>query len=276
MTDEFDATVGPDDVHELCPDAVFERGETYYTEGRIREQTRVDDTVTATVEGSQLYDLRLSLAEADYDPSCSCPYDGPGHCKHVVAVLLSLAGDLPPDEGDRIDDAFEDLDDEVLRAFVRDELARDSDLLDRFLARFGTEPGKSHDEYSAEVDQLFENHTERYPVVTEAIDFSQFTELGDRYRERENYRQAAAVYRGLIAGIDDNMTLVDAAYDHYASVFQQALDAYVACVSEAALDPTELESHTAFLAERAETGAPGHRDRFRRALSAVESSTTDG
>ncbi|WP_436932524.1 SWIM zinc finger family protein [Halosimplex halobium] len=68
--------------------------------------------------------MRLSLAEADYDPSCSCPYDGPGHCKHVVAVLLSVADDVPSDEGDRIDDAFETVDDEALRAFVRDELAR--------------------------------------------------------------------------------------------------------------------------------------------------------
>ncbi|WP_436932491.1 hypothetical protein [Halosimplex halobium] len=111
--------------------------------------------------------------------------------------------------------------------------------------------------------------------MTEAIDFSQFTELGDRYRERGRYRQGAAVYRGLVAGIDDNMNLVDAAYDHYASVFQQALDAYVECLTEADLDLTESESHTAFLAERAETGAPGHRERFQRALSELESSVDD-
>lgn len=269
-------TVDPADVKELCPDAVFERGETYYAEVRVLERTRVDDTVTATVEGSQPYHLRLSLSDAEFDPSCRCPYDGPGQCKHVVAVLLSLAEEIPPDQGDRIADAFDPIDDEQLRAFVRDELARDSDLLDRFLARFGTGREKSHDEYRIDIDQLFEEHTERYPVVTEAIDFSQFTELGDRYRERGRYREAAAVYRGLVTGIDDNINLVDGAYDHYAGVFQQALDAYVDCVSRADLDSTDRESHAGFLAQRAQTGSPVHRKRFRRALSELESTISSG
>ncbi|WP_436932525.1 hypothetical protein [Halosimplex halobium] len=54
MTDENHPTVDRADVQELYPDDVFERCENYYAKGRVRERTRVDDTVTATVEGSQL------------------------------------------------------------------------------------------------------------------------------------------------------------------------------------------------------------------------------
>ncbi|ELZ68603.1 zinc finger SWIM domain-containing protein [Haloferax prahovense DSM 18310] len=130
---------------------------------------------------------------------------------------------MPPDRGEQIDAVLTDIDEEDLQTFVRDELSRDSGMLGRFLARFGTGPGKSHTEYNQDVNDLFEKHTDRYPVVVEAIDFSQFTDVGEHYHERGRYRQAAAVYRGLVAGIDDNIHLVDAAYDYYARVFREGL-----------------------------------------------------
>lgn len=42
-----------DAVRDRCTDAVFERGEGYLAEDRIREIHRVDDTVTAIVSGSR-------------------------------------------------------------------------------------------------------------------------------------------------------------------------------------------------------------------------------
>jgi uncharacterized Zn finger protein len=260
------------EIRELCTDAVFERGENYYADGRILDCTRVDDTITATVQGSRRYDVTLSLSDPEFSPLCSCPYDGPGDCKHVVAVLLSLADELPPDEATQIDAILDDIDGDELRAFVRDELARDEGMRDRFVARFG-ERAKSYEAYRDDVDRLFADHTDRYPVVIDAIDCSQFTELGERYRERGRYRDAAAVYRGLVAGIDDNIHLVDAAYDHYARVFSDALDAYVECVTAADLDRSEHDAHEAFLAERANEGPSPHREQFQRALSELPPGT---
>ncbi|UWG51184.1 SWIM zinc finger containing protein [Halalkaliarchaeum sp. AArc-CO] len=46
----MDVTV--DDVRELCTDAVYERGENYLAEGRIREIHRVNSTVTAVLTSS--------------------------------------------------------------------------------------------------------------------------------------------------------------------------------------------------------------------------------
>ena len=258
------------DIRDLCTDAVFDRGQNYYAEGHIHERRHVDDIITATVEGSKLYDVTLSLAEPDFEPSCTCPYDGPGECKHVVAVLLSLVDELPEDEGERLDAVFEDIDTTELQAFVREELARDDAMLDRFFATFDATSGKSHEAYRDDVAKLFEEHTREYPVVIDAIDFSQLTDLGERYQDRGRYRQGAAVYRGLVAGIDDNIELVDGAYDHYAKVFRDGLDAYVDCVTATDLSSSEYESYEQFLIERIESGSHIHREQFERALSNLQ------
>lgn len=258
-------------VRDLCTEAVFERGEHYFDEGRIHDCTRIGDSITASVQGSELYDLRLSLDAPEFDPYCSCPYDGPGECKHVVAVLLSIAEAMPPDEGERIDEALAGAQMETLHDFLRAELARDSAMLDRFFARFGPVEETSHEEYREAVTHLFEAHTEYAPVVVTAIDFSEITDQGDHYRERGQYREAAAVYRGVVAGIDDNVSLVDAAYDHYARAFSDALDAYLECLREADLEPAEVEAAESFLAKRSETGAYTHREEFERALAELRS-----
>ncbi|MFC7142874.1 SWIM zinc finger domain-containing protein [Halosimplex aquaticum] len=263
-------TITQSNIRDLCTDAVFDRGQNYYSEGKVHERRRVDDIITATVEGSRLYDVTLSLAESDFEPSCTCPYDGAGECKHVVAVLLSLIDELPEDEGERLDTVFESIDTSELQAFVREELARDDAMLDRFFATFDATSGKSHEAYRDDVSQLFDEHTREYPVVIDAIDFSRFTDLGERYQDRGRYRQAAAVYRGLVAGIDDNIELVDGAYDHYARVFREGLDAYVECVTAADLSLSEYEAYEQFLVKRIESGSQIHREQFERALSSLQ------
>lgn len=240
-------------IRECCTDSVFERGQRYRAEDRIKRLNGFGDTITAAVQGSKRYELRLSLDGDDIDAQCTCPYDGPGECKHVVAVLLDVAKELPEDSLDRIDAILEETTTEELREFVRGELTREPGMCERFFATFGdtpTTPDSTAEQYRTEVDQLFEAHTEQYPVVTEAIDFSQITDIGDRYCEQDEYEQAAAVYRGLAEGIAANMNLVDAAYDHYSRTFQSALDDYVACLLEADLDDERYHKHLTYLDER--------------------------
>ena len=147
--------------------------------------------------------------------------------------------------------ALDDVSFDQLRSFLFEELARNPEMRDRFLARFGDAPEKSVDEYRAEVEQLFDEHTTDYPVVVEAIDFSRFLESADQYRERGHYRAAAMIYRALFEGIEENMGRVDAAYDHYAETFQTALDSYVGCVLATDLSDDEYEAHVGTLSERA-------------------------
>lgn len=256
-------------IRSLCTDAVFERGQKYRDEERIQRIERFDDVVTAEVQGSDLYDVVVELDENSIDAGCTCPYRESGECKHVVAVLLDVVDDPPADESERVETVIEDVTSDDLRAFVRDALAEDPDLRERFLARFSDE-GKPVEEYREEIESVFDRHTQDSPVVTDAIDFSHFFELAALYRDRDEYRSAATVYRALFEVIDDNLDRIDVAYDHYAKTVQSALDWYVECVLEADTSAEELEQYAEILAERTSSRPSVHSKPFQRALDDLE------
>lgn len=254
-------------IRDRCTDAVFGRGENYRRDGRIQRVERFDDLVTASVQGSKLYDVTIELAENGIDPRCTCPYDGAGDCKHVVAVLLELAANPPADESDRIDAVLDDVSPEDLRGFVHDALATRSDLRDRFFARF-CEEHKSVEEYREEIATLFDQHAE--PTVFEAIDFSRFFEIAEQYRERDRYLAAATVYRAIFEEVDEKSNLIDGAYDHYARTIQRALDGYADCVLATEPDPEAFDRYAGVLETRASTEPPINNEQFWRALDELE------
>ncbi|RZH67818.1 SWIM zinc finger family protein [Natrinema altunense] len=257
--------VTEDTVRDVCTDAVFERGERYLTEGRIHEMHRVDTTITAVVSGSRQYDVRVDLATDGFAPWCDCPYDGPGACKHVVAVLLRCVDDQPPDEGNRLDAALAGADADELRAFLRDELATDANLRDRFLARVGEPMRQSAEELCASIDWRFEETNPEYHVVFEPIDFTQWFDLANEYREQGRYASAATVYRALAESLDDNMERVDGVYDHFSRAFSRALDGYVDCVAATERDADAVTDAVEFLNERATSGTPFLAEHFEKA-----------
>ncbi|SFS99091.1 SWIM zinc finger [Halostagnicola kamekurae] len=198
--------VTEDSVRDICTDAVFERGERYLADGRIYEIHPVDSTVTAVVSGTRQYDVRVDLATDEFAPWCDCPYDGPGTCKHVVAVLLRCVDDPPPDEDDRLDTALDGADADELRAFLHEELATDVNLRHRFLARVGEPTRQSVDELRTSIDRRFEETNPEYPVVFEPIDFTQWFDLANEYREQGCYASAATVCRALVESLDAALT----------------------------------------------------------------------
>ena len=257
--------VTEDIVRDVCTDAVFERGERYRAEGRIREIHRVDTTVTAVVSGSRQYDVRVDLATDGFAPWCDCPYDGPGSCKHVIAVLLRCVDDPPPDDGDRLDTALNSADADELRAFLRAELATDANLRDRFLARLGEPTTQSVDEVRTAIDRRFEETNPEYHVVFEPIDFTQWFDLANEYREQGRFVSAAIVYRALVEALDNNMERVDGAYDHFSRAFRRALDGYVDCVAAVEHDAETVSDGVTFLDERATSGTPFLAEHFEQA-----------
>lgn len=256
-------------IREICTDAVFERGQDYRDEGRIQRTERFGDVVTAAVRGTNLYGVTVELGENTIDARCTCPYEGAGECKHVVAVLLDVVADPSQDESERVERVIENVSSDDLRAFVRDTLAESPDLREQFLARFG-DGGKSVEEYRDEIEELFDQHTQHYPVVTEAIDFSHFFELAEQHRERERYRAAATVYRALFEGIDDNHVRINAAYDHYAKTLRSALDGYVDCVLAADPSDGEFEQYAGALEAQSMSDPRINEEQFRRALDTLE------
>ncbi len=45
-------------------------------------------TFAATVKGTQDYTVKLVMKRTNVDTSCTCPFRGPGVCKHIVAAAL--------------------------------------------------------------------------------------------------------------------------------------------------------------------------------------------
>jgi len=257
--------VTEDTVRDICTDAVFERGERYHDEGHIHEIYRVGTTVTAVVSGSRQYDIRVDIATDGFAPWCDCPYDGPGTCKHVVAVLLRCVDDPPPDDGDQLDAALNGAGADELRAFLRDVLAADADLRARFLAHVGEPTRQSVDELRASIDRRFEETNPEHHVVFEPIDFTQWFDLANEYREQGRHASAATVYRALVESLDDNMERVDGAYDHFSRAFSRALDGYVDCVAATERDADAVTDAVAFLNERSTSGTPFLAEHFEKA-----------
>lgn len=248
-------------------DAVFERGRNYRDEGRIRKLNRFDNLVTATVSGSNLYDVTVEFDGQHIDARCTCPYDGSGDCKHVVAVLLDITASPPQDESDRVEAVLDDLSADDLRDFVRDALAEHPELRDQFLARFGDDY-KSVDEYREEIAQLLEQHAD--PVLFEAIDFSRFFEIAEQYRDRDRHLAAATVYRAVFEEIDEKYNWIDGAYDHYARTIQTALEGYADCVLATNPTPEEFDTYAGVLEARATTEPRINDEQFWRALDDLE------
>lgn len=90
-------------------------------------------------------------------------------------------------------------------------LAERPALRDRFLARFG-DTTVSFEELRDGIELLFDQHTQDYPAVTDAIDFSRLFELAEQYRKRDRYLAAATVYRAIFAGIGENERRIDGSF----------------------------------------------------------------
>ena len=74
----------------------FARGQALYDSDALTELTRKGDALNGLCEGSQapFYQVKATLdAGGVASASCSSPFNFPGYCKHIVALLLAFADD---------------------------------------------------------------------------------------------------------------------------------------------------------------------------------------
>jgi uncharacterized Zn finger protein len=70
----------------------LQRGQTYYQGGAVISLVQRGTMLQAEVEGSTYEPYRITIhcdPGGVRDVACTCPYDGDGWCKHIVAVLLA-------------------------------------------------------------------------------------------------------------------------------------------------------------------------------------------
>ena len=68
---------------------ILERGYGYYLNNAVNNLEVSEHTIRADVEGTEDYEVEISLADGEIDEMyCSCPYAiGGWNCKHMAAVL---------------------------------------------------------------------------------------------------------------------------------------------------------------------------------------------
>ena len=136
----------------------FERGENYFQSGCVGRPAEYQNRVTASVQGTQKYVVKLWAEEGNLRHDCTCPVGRDGlFCKHCVAVGLAwleqhekAAGthgahtDLPPTMDD-VRAYLAEQSRETLVDILMDQSIEDERLRERLLMRVATHRGKRSD-----------------------------------------------------------------------------------------------------------------------------------
>ncbi|HVY70060.1 MAG TPA: SWIM zinc finger family protein [Verrucomicrobiae bacterium] len=90
----FKTVLTHDALRQLAGARFFERGEDYFASGQVISLVEHGGKLTATVQGSEDYRVRLSIRDGALDYDCSCPMGADGaFCKHCVAAGLAWLAD---------------------------------------------------------------------------------------------------------------------------------------------------------------------------------------
>ena len=96
------------DWQRLFREQILDRGYDYYCDGAVSGLKKVSEVLTATVEGTIDYFIKISFdGELITDMNCTCPYAEDGsYCKHMAAVLFKheeVSDGITANESDVID-----------------------------------------------------------------------------------------------------------------------------------------------------------------------------
>ena len=76
-------------LRQLAGAAAYERGVAYFQQGQVVQINRQNETITAHVTGTRLYEVQLWVRAGRLQYTCDCPAASEGaFCKHCVAAGL--------------------------------------------------------------------------------------------------------------------------------------------------------------------------------------------
>jgi uncharacterized Zn finger protein len=80
----------PRNLRRMAGGVSFERGEAYFLNGQVKALAEHGGTITAKVQGTRPYGVKLWIEHEGLEYSCTCPVGAEGDfCKHCVAVGLA-------------------------------------------------------------------------------------------------------------------------------------------------------------------------------------------
>lgn len=156
---------------------ILERGWDYYENEYVQEILKEENGVKAWVEGSDLYQVHIGIADGEIiNMTCTCPYaEGGLNCKHMAAVLYMLeegcvdmnedSSALNRDKNKPFMDAYElvkGAEEDLVRKFLADILISSEVLMNRFKIAVSQEISEDNIRaYKRQIDQIFRKYEGR-------------------------------------------------------------------------------------------------------------------
>lgn len=182
----------------------LQRGTRYFEHGHILAPRRQERTLKAECIGSQPtpYRVQITLNERGIQAGdCSCPVGVGGHCKHAVALLLTWQTEPTRfTETEAVETVLARMDRDELVALIEEMLRRHPELeslltmetLSQAAATQVLDPGPIQEQVTR---ALFGHGYEWDSGYDIAADLDQIVEFGDSFADREEWANAATVYR---------------------------------------------------------------------------------
>lgn len=245
-------TYTSDRIKEFCTTATFDRGVDYYEDGRVSRLNRYGETISAVVQGSQprpyTTEAELGNETDELHASCTCPYDGSGYCKHVVATWLAAAEREPDDERSTVKRRLECADPDELREFLRTEFADKPDLRRRFLGTIDDQTAEQTlADYKRELASRYPVEDRQPPITGPPEQFSEFERRAERFQEQGQPLEAALIYRAMVEVRAEETDFVP---EYHEDAVYDALEAFSECFDAADLPHEHKRDHIEFLFEK--------------------------
>lgn len=177
---------------------ILSRGKACYEEGAVESLEIEDDEITATVYGSDLYEVTLWLDRNEVeDMDCTCPYAEDGSaCKHEAAVLFSLEeASVPeqlssstPGKGRKqvsLADAIAQLSDTSAKALLLEEASHNQELRERIIRQAtGAIPSDQVRRWMTEIPKISARYSDRYGYIDYHNSYACICELSSLMEEK--------------------------------------------------------------------------------------------
>jgi len=235
----------------------FERGEDYFTGGQVSSFAAHEGTITARVQGTRSYRVKLWARDGSLEYSCTCPVGTDGEfCKHCVAVgLLYLEQESPLDSRAKkrvkpsvtMDDVRSLLlasEKDALVEMLMEQAMEDPRLRQRLLMKAAkrTPMGLDLDTYRQAFDDAV--NTGRYVEYGEMVDYAQGIEdTVDSIEELLAEGHAAEVIELVEYGLavaENALGYVDDSNGHVGGILERLQDLHLKACRKATPDPEEL------------------------------------
>ena len=271
-------------LRRAAPPDVFERGEEYFTDGRV-VQLVLDangDSTAATVRGTVNYRVRVWRERGAILATCTCPFaEDRAFCKHAVAAGLAwleraregqVSGRVAANErGDDLAVTLARHSKETLAALLLEVATEDDDLHDRLLLRAAREGVPDVAAYKRAIRRAVATHggIPYREAVDYAVRLEQVADALDELLERSHTAETIDLAEYFLASLERRIEDVDDSDGLVGGVLGRVQDLHLAACRKGRPDPVQLARrlfHWALISEYdVFTDAPG---RYARVLGA--------